>query len=412
MQAEIITIGDELLIGMTIDTNSTWMAAELTAIGVEIYQITSISDEKRHILKAIDEAMNRSDLVVVTGGLGPTSDDITKPALAEYFETELIFSEEVFTCVKELLRKRNLTLNENNRKQAEIPAGCKVLPNARGTAPGLWFEKEGHVLVSMPGVPYEMKDIMTTQVIPAIKNYFDLDVISFRLVMTYGTFEARLAELLTDFESQLPDNINLAYLPTSGIIKLRLTGRGRHQSVIRRELDRQVGKLESIIPQYIFGYDGESLEQATGRLLKTRVMTVATAESCTGGNIARMITSVPGSSSWFTGSVVAYDNRIKVSELSVNEGDIVRYGVVSENVVKQMASGIRKRYDTDWGVATSGIAGPDGGTAEKPVGTVWIAVASEGSVIARKFTFGDHRDINIRRASLAALNMLREQIPD
>ncbi|HUS85995.1 MAG TPA: competence/damage-inducible protein A [Bacteroidales bacterium] len=410
MTCEIITIGDELLIGMTVDTNSGWMATELTSLGAEIYQITTISDEKGHILKSIDEAMNRSDLVLVTGGLGPTSDDITKPALAEYFETELIFNEEVFSSVKELLRKRDLTLNENNRRQAEVPACCKILPNRMGTAPGMWFEKEGHVLVSMPGVPYEMRDIMINQVIPNVKDHFNLDFISFRLVMTYGTFEARLAELLTVFESQLPDNIKLAYLPTSGIIKLRLTGKGKDQSVVRKELDRQVEKLEAIVPQYIYGYDGETLEQATGRLLKAKSMTISTAESCTGGNIAHMITSVPGSSSWFTGSVVAYDNRIKISELSVTEEDIASYGAVSENIVKQMASGIRKKYGTDWGVATSGIAGPDGGTVDKPVGTVWIAVASEKSVITRKYTFGDHREINIRRASLAALNMLREQI--
>ncbi|MFP4489174.1 MAG: competence/damage-inducible protein A [Bacteroidales bacterium] len=410
MQAEIIAIGDEILIGMTVDSNSAWMGKELTDIGIELYQTTTISDKKEHILKVVDESMQRSDLVLVTGGLGPTNDDITKHTLSEYFDTELVQDESVLKDIRDLLESRGLQMNENNRKQAEVPENCKVLPNKMGTAPGMWFEKNGKVLVSMPGVPYEMKYIMENHVIPGVKKKFRRSNIKYRLVMTYGTFEARLAEILTDFEKQLPETVSLAYLPTSGIIKLRLTGRGEDEDKLDALLSEQIDKLYEIIPEYIYGLDGTGLEEATGRLLKENHLTVSTAESCTGGNIARMITSVPGSSDYYTGSLIAYDNRIKTEQLGVNQDELEEHGAVSEKVALQMARGVREKFKTDYALSVTGIAGPGGGSDQKPVGTVWLAVSSEHGELAEKYNYGFTRSNNIRRASLAGLNMLRKEI--
>ncbi|MEZ5000206.1 MAG: competence/damage-inducible protein A [Bacteroidales bacterium] len=412
MQAEIITIGDELLIGMTVDTNSAWIATELTGIGFKVYQITSISDSKEHILNALDEALSRSELVLVTGGLGPTSDDITKETIAEYFDSRLVTNKQVLDNISGFLKNRGLEMNDNNRRQALVPEKCTVLPNKAGTAPGMLFERDGHIMVSMPGVPYEMKHIMEQQVIPYVKNYFKREAISYRLVMTYGTFEAKLAEILEEFEKELPGDIKLAYLPTAGIIKLRLTATAPTENEALKKIDFQIDKLEKIIPEFIYGYDGITLEESTGQLLKKNGLTVSLAESCTGGNISRMVTSVPGSSGYFTGSVVAYDNKIKISELGVSEKVIEKYGAVSEQVAAMMAEGIRQRFGTEYGLATTGVAGPGGGTDDKPVGTVWIAVSSEKGIMARKFNTGQQRETNIRRSSLAALNMLRLQIMD
>ncbi|TFH38659.1 MAG: competence/damage-inducible protein A [Bacteroidia bacterium] len=410
MQAEIITIGDELLIGMTVDTNSAWMATELTSIGFRVYQITSVSDNKEHIIKAIDQAMSRSELVLVTGGLGPTSDDITKQTIAGYFDSELVMNESVLNKITQMVGSRGIEMNENNRRQALVPEKCTVLENSRGTAPGMLFNRGGKILVSMPGVPYEMKYIMNAHVIPHIKTWFKRGAIVYRLVMTYGTFEARLAEILEDFEEELPVGISLAYLPTGGIIKLRLTARADTESAAMDMVNGQVLKLESIIPQYIYGYDGIMLEESVGRMLADRGLTISTAESCTGGNIARMITSIPGSSRYYRGSVIAYDNSVKISELGVSNDLLASNGTVSEQVAKQMAEAIRHKLDTDFGVSTTGIAGPDGGTGDKPAGTVWIGVSSKSGTTARRFQFGGERDANIRRSSLAPLNMLREQI--
>jgi len=410
MNAEIISIGDEILIGMTVDSNSSWMGKELTGLGIEVYQIITISDKKEHIVKTIDESLNRSDLVLVTGGLGPTSDDITKHTLSEYFDTRLVKDQSVLDDIKELLESRSLHMNENNRKQAEVPEDCKVLHNKMGTAPGMWFEKNGKVLISMPGVPYEMKYIMENHAIPMIKEKFKRSNIKYRLVMTYGTFEAHLAELLEDFEKQLPDVVSMAYLPSSGIIKLRLTARGEDETEIDKILSEQIDKLYDIIPEYIYGLDGISLEEATGNLLRKKKLTMSAAESCTGGNISRMITSVPGSSDYFRGAVIAYDNRIKSARLGVNEQDIQKYGAVSEQTAVQMARGIREKFQTDYGISVTGIAGPGGGTSGKPVGTVWLAVSSEKGEHAEKNNYSFSRSNNIHRASLAAMNMLRKEV--
>lgn len=410
MQAEIIAIGDEILIGMTVDSNSAWMGNELTEIGIEVYQTTTISDKKNHILKVVDEAMQRSELILVTGGLGPTSDDITKHTLSEYFNTGLVQDDKVLDNIRELLESRGLQMNENNRKQAEVPENCKILPNKLGTAPGMWFEKNGKVLISMPGVPYEMKYIMENHVIPMVKKKFRRSNIKYRLVMTYGTFEARLAEILEDFEKQLPENLSLAYLPGSGIIKLRLTARGEDEDKPDELLSEQIDKLYGIIPEYIYGLDGISLEEATGSLLKENNLTISTAESCTGGNIARMITSIPGSSDYYTGSVIAYDNRLKAEQLGIDKKALGEHGAVSEQVALQMAKGVREKLKTDYGLSVTGIAGPGGGSEQKPVGTIWLAVSSGHGEHAEKHNFAFTRSNNIHRASLAGLNMLRKEV--
>lgn len=410
MQAEIITIGDELLIGMTVDTNSAFIATILTEAGFNIFEITSISDNREHILKTIDESFSRSDLVIVTGGLGPTSDDITKEAIAAYFDSGLITDADTLANITARMERRGLEMNENNRKQALVPEKCRVLYNERGTAPGMLFEENGHTLVSMPGVPYEMKHIMKIHVIPYIKNHFKKESIKFRTIMTYGLFEAKLAEILEPFEKELPGDVKLAYLPTSGVIKLRLTAGGETREDALKKINRQVQKLEHIIPDFIYGYDDITLEEAVGQLLRSKSLTISCAESCTGGNISRMITSVPGSSEYFTGAVVAYDNKVKIKELGVDSATLEGEGAVSEAVATMMATGIREKLGTDFGLSITGIAGPDGGTDDKPVGTVWIAVASDAKTVTRRLGFGLNRESNVRRSSLAALSMLREQI--
>lgn len=410
MKAEIITIGDELLIGQTINTNSAWLGSELNQIGFDIRRIISIHDNGQDILDALNEVNGRSDVVLITGGLGPTSDDITKNILCEFFNTRLILNTEVLGMIGEMLKKRKFPLNENNKRQAEVPESCKVLKNAVGTAPGMWFMRDETIFVSLPGVPYEMKYLMNEHVLPELKHRFKSQVILHRNIMTYGEPEARLAELLKDFESALPENIKLAYLPSSGVIKLRLTGTGSDRMLLSAKIDEQVRNLYKIIPDLIFAENEESLESTIGRHLKDKHQTICSAESCTGGRIANMITSVPGSSSYFKGSVIAYDNFVKTGFLKVRKDIISRYGAVSEQVVTQMAENSRRLFKTDFAVATSGIAGPDGGTEEKPVGTVWIAVASEQETVTSGYVFGNNRIINIERFSITALNLLRKQI--
>ena len=410
MKASIITIGDELLIGQTIDTNSAWMGAELSKAGFDVYRITSIHDRREDILNALNEAAGKTDVVLITGGLGPTSDDITKQTLCEFFNTHLIINNEVLTMIEEMMVRRNFPMNEKNRQQAEVPESCRVLKNSAGTAPGMWFEKDGTIFISMPGVPHEMKHIMNEIVLPDIKQRFTSQSIIHKNIMTYGTFESKLAEILTDFESKLPENIRLAYLPASGIIKLRLTATGSEFKSLSALIAEQVSKLYKIIPEFIYGEDEESLEMAVGKLLSTLNKTVSTAESCTGGEIAHLLTSVAGSSAYYKGSVIAYDNIVKTQLLGVQDYIITKYGAVSENTVREMAVGARNTLKTDFAVATSGIAGPDGGTEEKPVGTVWIAVDSERGTVCEKKVFGNDRLTNIKRFSLASLNLLRKQI--
>jgi nicotinamide-nucleotide amidase len=410
MKASIITIGDELLIGQTIDTNSAWMGAELSKCGFDVHRITSVHDRREDILYALQETLGKTDVALVTGGLGPTSDDITKQTICEFFNTHLVSDHEVLRMIQDMMNRRSFPMNENNRRQAEVPESCRVLKNAAGTAPGMWFEKNGTIYIFMPGVPFEMKHLMTEHVLPELNKRFISQVIIHRNIMTYGISEAQLAESLTDFEAGLPDNIKLAYLPAWGIIKLRLTGTGKEKKIIISEVNDQVNKLYKIIPHLIYGENEESLEMVIGKLLKAKNKTVCTAESCTGGKISNMITSIPGSSAYFKGSVVAYDNSVKIDLLGVSKDSINIYGAVSEQVVKEMASGARKLLKTEYSVAISGIAGPDGGTEGKPVGTIWIAVASENGTVTEKRVFGNDRIANISRFSIAALNLLRLQI--
>jgi len=410
MKAAIITIGDELLIGQTVDTNSSFIGAELSKSGFDIYRITSVHDRKDDIIHSLDEAAKQADVVLITGGLGPTSDDITKQTLAEYFNTRLIVNIEVLEMIEEMMSRRNFAMNDNNRRQAEVPESCRVLKNGAGTAPGMWFEKDGTIFISMPGVPNEMKYIMNEHVLPELNKRFTSQVIIHRNIMTYGTFEAKLAEILTDFEAALPANMKLAYLPSSGVIKLRLTGTGNEYGTLAAVISEQVNNLYGIIPDLIYGENEESLEMVIGKLLTSKKSSLCTAESCTGGEIAHLVTSVPGSSNYYRGSVIAYANMVKRELLGVKKDSINMYGAVSEEVVKEMAAGARGLFNTEFAIATSGIAGPDGGTEYKPVGTFWMAVASEKGIVTEKRVFGNDRITNIKRFSLAALNLLRLQI--
>jgi nicotinamide-nucleotide amidase len=407
---EIITIGDEILIGQTVDTNSAWMGNELNLIGIRINRITSVSDNKDEIISSLNEALSRVEVVLMTGGLGPTSDDITKDTLAGYFGGKLVMDNGVLEAVTERLRRRNLQMNENNRRQAMVPDNCRVLQNLTGTAPGMLFEKSGKIVVSMPGVPHEMKHIMKEHVLPLLADRLSGGVIVHKNIMTYGVAEAMLAERLVIFEMELPAEIKLAYLPAYGVIKLRLTAVGSDEKKIRKTVREQVEKLYGIIPDVIYGEDEVMLEEVVGKLLNDNNLTLSTAESCTGGKIASLITSVPGSSGWFTGSVVAYNNSIKTGVLGVSNETLRLYGAVSAETAGEMARGVRRLMGTDYSVAVTGIAGPTGGTAGKPVGTVWIAVDSERGLLTEKQIFGDNRLINISRSSYGALNLLRKQI--
>lgn len=409
MLAEIITIGDELLIGQVIDTNSAWMAEQLNIIGIRVHQITSISDNQEHILTTLKEASGRVQLILITGGLGPTKDDITKQTLCNYFDTSLVFSEEAYTNVEKLFSSRGVAVTEINRLQAMVPANCKVIANPNGTAPCMWFEKDGCIYISMPGVPFEMKAIMEQEIIPKLLNKLN-QVIIHRTILTEGAGESYLASLIEPWEDSLPEFIKLAYLPQPGMVRLRLTAYGTDRNKLQAAIDKAEKELYPYAGKFIFGFDTDTMESVVGQLLRNKGFTLSTAESCTGGNIAQLITSIAGSSDYFKGSIVAYSNEIKEQFLGVPHQVIMEHGAVSEQTVIAMAEGIRSRFATDYAIAVSGIAGPGGGTEEKPVGTTWIAVATPTETIARKFMLGEHRGRNIRKASIAALNMLRSRL--
>jgi nicotinamide-nucleotide amidase len=425
MKSEIINIGNELLIGQVVNTNAAWMAEQMNLAGFTVGRVTVIPDSHDEILAALEEAGKRAAIVLITGGLGPTKDDITKKALCEFFDSRLVFSEEAYKDVERLFSVRGLRVTELNRQQAFIPDNCIPVPNKNGTAPGMWFEGQrtadgrlpspDHRLpvadfISIPGVPFEMKAMMKDHVIPRLKEKFRPGVIIHRTVMTQGIGESFLSDILEPWETKLPENITLAYLPQPGIVRLRLTGTGKDEKTVAGMIGSEIRKLEALIPEHIYGYDDETLEAIIGKRLVERNATLATAESCTGGYIAHLITSVPGSSRYFKGSVVAYSNELKEQLLGVLPESIAKYGAVSETVVAEMAIGAQTRLNADYVIAVSGIAGPDGGTKEKPVGTTWIAVATPDGVFTHHVLLGDHRERNIRRAALQALNMLRKEI--
>ena len=410
MNLELITIGNELLSGKTVNTNSAWIAEEFNLLGLPVRRITSVSDSRTDILSILKESDQRSDIVIMTGGLGPTSDDVTKPVLCEFFNTKLVFREDIFEHIQSLLAKKGSRVNEFNRRQAEIPESAVTIDNELGTAPGLWFEKNGKIFISLPGVPFEMKALISGRVIPKLKELFSFPVIYYKTVITQGSYEALLAEKLKDFEEGIPENISLAYLPSPGIIRLRLGTYGGIREDLEKEIEKQVAKLWGIIPEYIVGYDDDTLEMIIGNMLKKRKQSLAVAESCTGGSIASLITGVPGSSEYFKGGIVAYSNEIKRDQLAIEPSIIEKYGAVSNRVVEDMAINTRLLFNTDYSIAVSGIAGPSGGSEEKPVGTTWIAVSCKNATRSCEFRFGDNRQRNIQRASVTALNILRKLI--
>ncbi len=409
MLAEIITIGDEILIGQVVDTNSAWMAQHLNDIGIDIKQITSVSDNEQHIINALNEAKQRADIILITGGLGPTKDDITKNTLCKYFNTKLVFNEKAYAAVEHQFKIRGKEVTPTNRKQAELPENCSGIYNKNGTASGMWFEEDGKVFVSMPGVPFEMKAMMENDVIPLLKQKFKTPFIYHRTILTQGAGESFLADRIENWEENLPSHIRLAYLPSPGAVRLRLTAKGASEK-IKDETEEQVKKLIPIIEKYIYGYDDETLEEIIGKLLKEKKQTISTAESCTGGYVAHLITSVAGSSDYFIGSIVSYANRVKENLLNVEADLLEQHGAVSEQVVLVMAKNAKEKFHTDYSIAVSGIAGPGGGTPQKPVGTVWIAIATPQKVFAENFRFGNHRLRNILVSSQTALNMLRKEL--
>lgn len=410
MQAEIITIGDELLIGQVVDTNSAWLGSTLGDDGIKVIQITSVQDNAAQIVQAVNDALSRADIVLMTGGLGPTKDDITKKTLAEMFGMKLVRNEQVYEMVGKQLSLRGIAFTELNQGQALVPDGCTVLPNRNGTAPGMWFERDGKVLISMPGVPFEMKALVKDEVLPRLRKHFALDANVHRTIITFGLAESILADTIASWEEALPPYLHLAYLPSALCIRLRLSAYEIDRQKAEQEIESQIEKLSKVIPHYIIGSEDDSLESVTGALLKTRGETLATAESCTGGNIAHRFTAMPGASEYFKGGVVAYSNEVKIALLGVDPESLNRYGAVSQSVAEQMAEGVRRATGATYGISTTGIAGPTGGTPEKPVGTVWMAVATPNGVFSRRMVFGSVRSQNIERASSNCINLLRLQL--
>jgi nicotinamide-nucleotide amidase len=406
-----MTIGDELLYGQVIDTNSAFMGQELGKLGLRVRQITSVSDFADEIVAALDLARERADVVLMTGGLGPTKDDLTKHVLARYFGAELVMHEPTLRHVEGIFARYNRPMLEVNRQQAMVPSNCTVLHNALGTAPGMWFEDRGTIFVSMPGVPFEMKGLMKDEVLPRLQQHFQTPPIEHVVVQTVGLGESYLAEKIADWESALPSNIKLAYLPSLGGVRLRLSGYADGQPDLRARMEALLPALRERIGDVIFAVGEVPLEQAVGQLLLERDLTVGTAESCTGGYVAYRLSSVPGSSRYFQGSVVAYSNDIKMRELGVKPATLAEHGAVSEATVREMAEGLRQRLGVDVAIATSGIAGPDGGTPTKPVGTICIAYADQHQTVSRQFSFDRGRQLNVEYTSTAVLNLLRLSLP-
>ena len=404
MKVSIITIGDEILIGQIVDTNSAWIAQRLNEIGLELSKIYSISDTESAILRTLKRAEEFSDIVILTGGLGPTNDDITKNTLATYFNDTLVRNQEVLAHIKELFKKFGVDeINKLNEQQADLPSTCKVLFNKFGTASGMWFEKDQKHFVSLPGVPHEMKNLMSTYVLPELQARFSVGVVVHKTILTQGVPESILAERLVKWEAELPTSIKLAYLPSENRVRLRLSTRGLDEKLLNDQIEAQIEKLHAIIPELIFGEEQDRLEQRIGSELLKRNATLATAESCTGGYIAHLITRVAGASAYYKGSILAYDNSIKETVLGVKTETLLAFGAVSEQVVEEMALGIKKIMKVDYAVATSGIAGPSGGTKEKPVGTVWTAIAGPNGVQSVKRQMGAERLWNIKRSASASL---------
>ncbi|MGC3979444.1 MAG: competence/damage-inducible protein A [Paludibacteraceae bacterium] len=408
---EIITIGDEILIGQVVDTNSAWMAVELNKAGFQISQITSVHDNAEHVKNSLDLALSKNTIVLITGGLGPTKDDITKRTLSEYFNTRLVFDESVLRNIENVFRNRNIAVNQLTYDQAYVPEVCTVIQNAVGTAPLMWFDQDDKVIVSMPGVPFEMKRAMNDEIIPRLIKKYQPSTVIHKTVQTYGIGESALALKIEEWENALPPYLHLAYLPNFGVVRLRLTGTGKEPLQLEFEMNQRIHSLGEILGNYIFTLEDKPIEAVLLDKLRRKNKTIATAESCTGGNIAHKLTLIPGASEVFKGTVVAYSNEVKKNILAVSDDDLNEFGAVSMPIVEQMASGARKLLKTDVAISVSGIAGPAGGTEDKPVGTVWIAFANGNDVVSKQFNFGNYsRENMIERSTMAALMMALENL--
>lgn len=412
MKATIVTIGDEILIGQIVDTNSSYIAKSLDKIGVQTHEMLSISDDKQHILDTFSKLQNKVDLVIITGGLGPTKDDITKKTFCDYFDDILVENESVFRHVKELIEgiyKR--PISQINRNQALLPSKCEVLFNKVGTAPGMWMKKENTVFISLPGVPYEMKYLVENEIIPKIIKEYKRPFILHKTILTYGQGESLIAERIEDWENNLPEFIKLAYLPSPGRVRLRLTARGENREILQEAIDENVISVSKIINDIIVGYDDdETIEVVLGRLLMQQNKTLATAESCTGGKISQRITSIAGASNYFKGGIVSYATETKISQLHVSAETINEYSVVSAEVAKEMVIGIKKAMNSDYAIATTGNAGPTKGDANAEIGTVFIAIATPETVFVEEFNFGQPREKVIDRAVNKSFELLRKEI--
>lgn len=409
MKAELISIGDELLIGQTINTNASWLGSELALINVKVSNCQTISDTREAILSAFDLAFSRSDLIIVTGGLGPTKDDITKYVLCEYFDTELEINPVVLERIETFFRNRNRPMLELNIRQAELPKACTMIDNLQGTASGMWFEREGKVLISLPGVPYEMKGMMKNILLQKIQSHFEVKAMYHKTVLTSGIGESFLAEEIIDWENRiLAEGFSLAYLPSPGMVKLRITSyKGENDA---HKIETYFDELKHRLPYFVFGEGEETLAQVVGKLLTESKKTVSTVESCTGGGVASELVAVPGSSAYFKGSLVCYLEELKVHLAGVDAQILKNFGAISQETVEAMALGGLNVLKTDYCLSTTGIAGPDGGDENNPVGTIWIAVAFEGNVLSKKLNLGDNRERNIKMTIFALLNLLRNTI--
>ena len=409
INAEILTIGDEILFGQIVDTNSQWISTELDKLGIRVVRKTSVGDNRKDILTAFAEAQSRAQIILVTGGLGPTNDDITKSCFCEYFNCGEKVNEEALKSVTDFFLKRGRELTPMNRSQASLPTACQPIQNLYGTAPGMWFEHENCIFVSMPGVPFEMKEMMLGSVLPQLKKHFTLSIIHHQWIKTVGIGESFLAEMIKDWEASLPSHIKLAYLPSLGEVKLRLTCLGSDLNVLQKESESLVQQVIPLISEYVYALEDISFVGAIGKKLINERLTIATAESCTGGFVAHQLTSVAGSSAYFKGSIVAYHNEIKTQFLDVPLEILQTHGAVSEEVVKLMAECVRIKLNSDIGIACSGVAGPTGGTPEKPVGTVWIAYSNGKKTISKKLMLGALRENNIKLTCVHLLNMVRKE---
>lgn len=404
---EIISIGDEILYGQTLDTNSHWISGALDQIGIKVIRKSTVPDLEAEILTSFQEAEKRADVILITGGLGPTKDDLTKPLLAKYFGVDLVMNQDALSDIEQLFTKANRKMTDLNRMQAELPANCEKITNQLGTAPGMWFNERGKIFVSMPGVPYEMKRMMTDFIIPRLQSELVSYHVVHQMIMTIGIPESSLAEKIKDWEESLPKHLKLAYLPTKNTVKLRITATGPDRDVLEKDIKDQLSGLKPLIEKYIFGYDEGNIEFFIGKKLREEKKTVACAESCTGGFLSHLITSIPGSSAYFKGAVIAYSNEVKHDVLNVDKDTLEKHGAVSEEVVLQMAKNVREKLNADIGLSISGVAGPDGGTKEKPVGLIWFGYSDKEKTIAKKYNFSKDRILNIEFGARKALDLLR-----